>query len=270
MPLALFGITNDGLNLAVNLIVLFLVVVWISLVVWTYLDARRRLSDPVLVASATVASLFPFVGSLVYSILRPPEFLEDKRERELEIRSAELRVRQLEEASCPNCSFPIERTYLRCPSCKARVKDPCESCGKPIDPRWSLCPYCESPVRRAAPAPPKAAPKRRAKPASAAPSAPSAERRRKQPSEAARRVAQSGERPPSGGERKRPAARPPARQSSDRPQRPAKQRSAPAKQRSAPATTQTQPPTEESAAAKPAPSTAPTEGGEERSGSPAS
>jgi Double zinc ribbon len=152
MPVALFGITNSGLNLFVNLLILFLVVVWISLIAWTYLDAKRRISDPVLVACATAASLFPYVGTIVYAILRPPEFLEDARERDLEIRAAELRVRQLEEGSCPNCEFPIERSYLRCPNCRVRVKDPCESCGKPIDPRWTLCPYCETPVRRAAPA----------------------------------------------------------------------------------------------------------------------
>src|SRR5436190_4258694 len=150
MPVALFGITNQGLNLFVNLLVLFLVVVWIALIVWTYLDARRRIRDPVLVACAAGASLFPYVGTIVYAILRPPEFLDDARERELEIRAAELRVRQLEEGSCPNCEFPLERTYLRCPNCRVRVKDPCESCGKPIDPRWTLCPYCETPVRRAA------------------------------------------------------------------------------------------------------------------------
>lgn len=150
MLVALFGITNDGLNLFVNLLVLFLVVVWIALISWTYLDARRRIRDPVLVACATGASFFPYVGTVVYSILRPPEFLEDAHERELEIRAAELRLRQLEEQSCPSCGFPIERTYLRCPSCRARVKDPCESCERPIDPRWAICPYCETPQRRAA------------------------------------------------------------------------------------------------------------------------
>src|SRR4051795_11508117 len=154
MPLvALFGITNSGLNLFVNLVVLFLVVVWIALVAWTFLDARRRIQDPVLVACATGASLFPFVGSIIYSILRPPELLEDAKERELEIRASELRVKQLEEQSCPNCAYPIERSYLRCPSCRARVKDPCENCEKPIDPRWVVCPYCEMPQRRA-PEPP--------------------------------------------------------------------------------------------------------------------
>ncbi len=153
MLVALFGITNDGLNLFVNLVVLFGVVVWIALVAWTFLDARRRIEDPVLVLCATGASLFPFVGTVVYAILRPPEFLEDARERELEIHAAELRLRQLKEASCPNCGHPIERTYLRCPDCRARVKDPCEACRKPIDPRWTICPYCETPQRRAAPAP---------------------------------------------------------------------------------------------------------------------
>ena len=153
MLVALFGITNDGLNLFVNLVVLFGVVVWIALVAWTFLDARRRIEDPVLVLCATGASLFPFVGTVVYAILRPPEFLEDARERELEIHAAELRLRQLKEASCPNCGHPIERTYLRCPDCRARVKDPCEACRKPIDPRWTICPYCETPQRRAAPVP---------------------------------------------------------------------------------------------------------------------
>jgi Double zinc ribbon len=152
MPLAIFGIDSDELNLVVNLLILFLVVLWLALIAWTYFDARRRIEDPVLVASATAASLFPFVGTVVYSILRPPEFLEDKRERQLEIRASVMRLRQLEEQSCPNCDFPVERSFLRCPNCKARIHDPCEACGKPIDPRWSLCPYCETPVRRSAPA----------------------------------------------------------------------------------------------------------------------
>ena len=158
MPLlAIFGIENDGVNLAINLLILFLVVVYLALIAWTYLDAKRRLEDPVLIGCATVASLFPFLGTIVYTILRPPEFVEDKRERELEIRASQLRVRQLEDASCPNCEHPVDRSYLRCPNCRARIKDPCESCGKPIDPRWVICPYCETPTKAA-----KASPQRRA------------------------------------------------------------------------------------------------------------
>ncbi|HET7588982.1 MAG TPA: zinc ribbon domain-containing protein [Solirubrobacterales bacterium] len=144
MSLAIFGITNSGLNLVATLFLLMLVVLWLALIVWTYLDARRRISDPFLVACATVASFFPFIGTAVYAIVRPPEFLEDAHERELEIEAAELRVRQLREQSCPNCEYPIEKNFLRCPNCQRRLKDPCPTCGKPVDPRWGLCPYCES------------------------------------------------------------------------------------------------------------------------------
>jgi hypothetical protein len=146
MALAIFGISNSGLNLAVTLFVLMIVVVWLALIVYTYLDARRRIADPFLVACATIGSFFPYIGTAVYAIVRPPEFLEDAHERELEIRAAELRVRQLIEASCPNCDYPVEKNYLRCPQCRHRLKDPCPSCGKPVDPRWALCPYCENPI----------------------------------------------------------------------------------------------------------------------------
>jgi hypothetical protein len=144
MALAIFGITNSGLNLAATLVLLLLIVVWLALIVYTFLDARRRIADPFLVACATIASFFPYIGTIVYTIVRPPEFLEDAHERELEIKAAELRVRHLREQSCPNCEYPVEKNYLRCPNCQRRLKDPCPTCGEPVDPRWSLCPYCET------------------------------------------------------------------------------------------------------------------------------
>jgi hypothetical protein len=144
MSLAIFGISNSGLNLAATLFLLMLVVLWLALIVYTYLDARRRISDPFLVACATVASFFPYIGTAVYAIVRPPEYLEDAHERELEIKAAELRVRQLKEQTCPNCEYPVEKNFLRCPNCQRRLKDPCPTCSKPVDPRWDLCPYCET------------------------------------------------------------------------------------------------------------------------------
>jgi hypothetical protein len=144
MALAIFGIKSSGLNLAATLFLLMLVVLWLALIVYTYLDARRRISDPFLVACATVASFFPFIGTAVYAIVRPPEYLEDAHERELEIKAAELRVRQLRDQTCPNCEYQIEKNFLRCPNCQRRLKDPCPTCGKPVDPRWGLCPYCET------------------------------------------------------------------------------------------------------------------------------
>lgn len=148
MLTALFGIDDGSLNLAINLVILVLVVVWLSLVYWTWADARRRIGDPILVTTATAASLVPFIGTVIYTILRPPEYLEDVRERDVETQASELRMRHLAAQSCPRCEHPIERTWLRCPECQHRLKDPCRSCNRPVDPRWSLCPYCETPLRR--------------------------------------------------------------------------------------------------------------------------
>jgi hypothetical protein len=199
MSLAIFGITNDGLNLVATLFMLMLVVLWLALIVYTYLDARRRIADPFLVACATVASFFPFIGTAVYAIVRPPEFIEDAHERELEIKAAELRVRQLKEQICPNCEYPVEKNYLRCPNCQQRLKDPCPSCGKPVDPRWGLCPFCENTLggggerprrRQARPtegeSPSKRQPARRKKtPAASAPRKASANAERKEPARGA-------------------------------------------------------------------------------------
>ena len=54
LPIGLFGIDNSGLDTAVKLLILVLVVVWLALVYYTYADARRRIADPMLVGCATV------------------------------------------------------------------------------------------------------------------------------------------------------------------------------------------------------------------------
>jgi hypothetical protein len=148
MLIAIFGTDGGAVGLVINLLVLFLIVVYLALIYWTYLDARRRLEDPVLIACATAASVFPFIGTVVYTIVRPPEFLEDREERELELRAAELRLRQLIDQSCAYCEYPIAANYLRCPNCERRLRNPCRKCGKPLDPKWGVCPFCETEVRK--------------------------------------------------------------------------------------------------------------------------
>jgi len=171
---AVFGIKSSGLNLAANLVILFLVVVWLALVYWTYADARRRISDPMLIGCATAASLFPFVGTIVYMIVRPPEYLDDVRERELEMRAAEARLAQFGYHLCPHCDAEVEKDFLRCPNCLRKLKDPCRTCGRPLDPNWKICPFCESEVGAMAPTPRRA--RRRRETASERPATVAAER----------------------------------------------------------------------------------------------
>jgi hypothetical protein len=153
--LAVFGIDNDGVNLVVNLIILFLVVIWLATVYWAYTDARRRIADPMLIGCATAAAMFPFVGAVVYMIVRPPETLDDMRERELEIQAAELRLHSAGFLLCPHCDHEVERDFLRCPHCARKLKEQCVNCAKPLSPSWRICPYCEWEVGVALPESPR-------------------------------------------------------------------------------------------------------------------
>jgi Double zinc ribbon len=141
---AIFGIKNEALNTAASVALLIVGVLYLALIFWTFADSRRRIDDPLLVLCATAASLFPFVGTIVYLIVRPPEFLDDVRLRELEMTAAEARLANLDYQLCPHCDYEVKSDYLRCPSCMRKLKERCYSCSKPIDPAWRMCPYCEA------------------------------------------------------------------------------------------------------------------------------
>jgi hypothetical protein len=133
-----------------NLGFLFLVVFWLAVGYWTYKDARRRIQDPWLVAMATLLGLIPpFVGALIYMLFRPPEYLDEVRERELEMTA--LQSMRPTEERCPVCRSPVETGYLVCPVCTTRLREACTGCKAPLDPLWQVCPFCETRVVRPVP-----------------------------------------------------------------------------------------------------------------------
>jgi len=151
VPIAYFGINDSSVNLVISLLILFAFVIWFALIYWTVTDARRRIVDPVLIYCAGAAAFFPYVGTMIYMIVRPSEYLDDVRERELEMQASEARLAQLSYQLCPHCDYGIDKDFLSCPSCLNKLREPCSSCSKPIEPAWSLCPYCETPVPGAVP-----------------------------------------------------------------------------------------------------------------------
>jgi hypothetical protein len=141
---------SDAWSLIVKVGILFLVVFWLAIAYWVYKDARRRIEDPVLVATAAALGLVPYLGAIIYMLFRPPEYLEDVRERELEIKEMEARLGR-REARCPVCQAEVDSTFVVCPICTTRLKQPCVSCKAPLEPIWQICPYCETPVAPQAP-----------------------------------------------------------------------------------------------------------------------
>ena len=128
-----------------NVTLFFLVVFWLASAYWVYKDARRRIEDPWLLAMAVALGIFPpFVGPLLYMFFRPPEYLEDVRERELEIKAMEESLDAAER--CPVCRAAIEPNFLACPVCTTKLKEACRRCKAPLEPLWQICPLCETPV----------------------------------------------------------------------------------------------------------------------------
>ncbi|MHB0976573.1 MAG: zinc ribbon domain-containing protein [Candidatus Aquicultorales bacterium] len=131
---------SPAFRLTVNLFILFVVVLWGSLVFWTYRDARRR--GALALYWATVSAIFPVAGWLVYMIVRPPEYMEDARERDLEIKAKESMLGNTD-LVCPSCLKSVEKDFLICPYCRRRLKAACPSCERPLKIGWTICPYCQ-------------------------------------------------------------------------------------------------------------------------------
>ena len=89
----------------------------------------------------------PFVGPIIYLFLRPPDSIEERRDRELENRALEERLAE-RDLRCPVCRGQVDASYLVCPVCTTRLKQACTECGAPLEPIWQACPYCARPCRR--------------------------------------------------------------------------------------------------------------------------
>lgn len=138
--------------LALYVFAFCVVVLWLALVFWTFKDARKRIDDPIIIGVCVLTSLIlPYMGTVIYAILRPPEYLAEVQERELEMRAMEQDLLVLR--SCPSCGELIRPDFVACPSCRRQLRASCPECERVLEPSWKLCPYCghESKVLRVPP-----------------------------------------------------------------------------------------------------------------------
>src|SRR5436309_13445803 len=89
--------------------------------------------------------IVPLLCVFVYMLFRPPGYLEDVRERELEIRAMEDRLSR-RDLHCPVCRSEVDVSFLVCPICTTKLKQACTNCKQPLEALWQVCAYCETPV----------------------------------------------------------------------------------------------------------------------------
>jgi ribosomal protein L32 len=123
-------------------IIFVLIIIWLSFVYWTYRDSRLRSNSAIAsVFWALVVLVLNFLGLIIYLILRPPEYIEDIKERDLEIERMQL-LMDANISVCPSCGKRVMPDFIICPYCRKKLKNKCISCGKPLDLNWKVCPYC--------------------------------------------------------------------------------------------------------------------------------
>ncbi len=118
-----------------------LAALWLSLIIWAFRDMRSRSRDPFAqILAAVLVALIPFIGIIIYLILRPPETLAEAYEKALE---EEALLQEIEERpTCPGCSRTINPNWILCPHCHTRLRKACPDCNSLMDLQWTLCPFC--------------------------------------------------------------------------------------------------------------------------------
>ncbi|HEX2194552.1 MAG TPA: zinc ribbon domain-containing protein [Candidatus Limnocylindria bacterium] len=148
-------VNNPIVGLAFQLIVIYVVMLWLGTAYWAFRDMQARTENPILpyFAAALIIFFTPLLfvfAVILYLIVRPRETLAEVYERSLAEESllAEVEKNQV----CPVCRERVQADWLVCPNCRTRLHRVCPTCNRLAQPEWPLCAYCGHEFQRA-PAP---------------------------------------------------------------------------------------------------------------------
>ena len=143
---------NAIVQLSLQLIVLYVIILWFAAAYWAFRDMQLRTDNPVLpYVAAALIILFTFVlfplGIIVYRIIRPQEKIGEIYERNLAEEALLAEVESIR--SCPTCQRRVHDEWIICPTCRTRLNRVCANCGRLVGLDWSLCAWCGRDFERA-------------------------------------------------------------------------------------------------------------------------
>ncbi len=148
------GMLADSVSLLVVAVVAvagYVAVLWVATAYFVWRDARRRSASPSFQLFALLLGFVPpFLGALVYLVVRPPRTLDEERAYALEEQSLlELDSDPVALRPCPSCGKDIEAEFIVCPYCRTQFARRCHGCDRILRLGWAVCPYCAEEVGHA-------------------------------------------------------------------------------------------------------------------------
>ena len=136
------------LTLAIVVVVAYVAVLWIALAFYVVRDARRRTTSPGFTLFAMLVGFIPpFLGALIYFMVRPPMTMEQVRSLAIEEQVLlEPPVEGIPTRPCPTCGREIEQEFILCPYCRTQFARRCTGCDRSLRLGWGVCPYCATEV----------------------------------------------------------------------------------------------------------------------------
>ncbi len=148
------GMLADSVSLllvAVIAVAGYVAVLWVATAYFVWRDARRRSASATFQLFALLLGFVPpFLGALVYLVIRPPRTLDEERAYALEEQSLlELDSDPVALRPCPSCGKDIEAEFIVCPYCRTQFARRCHGCDRVLRLGWAVCPYCAEEVGHA-------------------------------------------------------------------------------------------------------------------------
>ncbi len=126
----------------------FIFAFWVAMGIWAFNDIRARSRDWLaIILAVLLVMVFPLVGLILYTMIRPKSTLADAYDRALE---EEALLRELEEShACVACGVPVKENWIFCPNCHTQLQHSCPACSNLVRNEWAICVYCGTAQRPA-------------------------------------------------------------------------------------------------------------------------
>lgn len=134
---------SSGFILLSHSFILFLFLLWLGTIRWAIQDSQKRDSGANLTLAAILLTvMLPFLGILVYSVMRPPQTLDEVRTQKLE--HVLLKSQLYSDDVCPECHAHVEKNHKYCTHCGSSLVKKCPSCRREVKRHWNFCSHCNT------------------------------------------------------------------------------------------------------------------------------